>query len=326
MQLSRNLQKINSLYSKLEADFQNKYGMGIVMFIPLFIVGLFFATSFIWALFVVNDSSIPVDFDKLKLEVQNYKVKEIDHRTKQLKWDLKGDFANLNSDQSGATVFDPLMSFYEKGKIKYNIQSKIAKIDKADNAFKLLEKVRLSFANKKYTLESGALDFAEANENFTVANNWSLSSAAGYKVRGSKGSIAKDFHSITSFGDAELEKDDMKLSAEKIIMQLEKGKENVLASGHSKLNINEDSTLKANTIDIDKNGEVTAKGKVQVDNNDMHCFANKMELKDTLSGKVAEFTGGHPYILKDGNKIYADIIEYNFSSQELKVKGNVHSS
>ena len=82
--------------------------------------------------------------------------------------------------------------------------------------------------------------------------------------------------------------------------------------------------LKASEIHLDAEGNLRAAGKVNINTDNTNCFAEKLCVRKEAENQIATLTG-NPYILRNGDKIFADEIIYNFDTEELTIKGNVHS-
>ena len=95
--------------------------------------------------------------------------------------------------------------------------------------------------------------------------------------------------------------------------------------GSSKLVIPEKNILlTASEIHLDAEGNLRAQGNVNINTDNTNCFAEKLCVRTENKTQIATLTG-NPYILRDNDKIYADEIIYNFNTEELTIKGNVHS-
>ena len=67
-----------------------------------------------------------------------------------------------------------------------------------------------------------------------------------------------------------------------------------------------------------------ANGKVEVNSDKVNCYGEKLCVRQNATGQIATMTG-NTYILREGNKVFADKIVYNFDTEELTIKGNIHS-
>jgi lipopolysaccharide export system protein LptA len=309
-------------------NFSRKHGVKTVMLAPVLLAVIFFTYSTVSAFFTINSSKMPDNFETIKFEVNDYNVQHIDPLSNKLTWDLMAHHASLDKSRTKAKIVDPFINYYDKlkDKVEFVLSSKHADIDKEHQSFVLYDQVELAFTNKDYYLESGMLTFSEDSDSFEVDKNWSLKSKLGYKIKGSKGQVSKNFDKIYSEGLAELTSEDITLKADQIEVKVENTKPQVQASGHSVLNLaKNDSTLTAQKIAIINEGEVQATGEVKVLADNIECHSSNMLISyNARNERVAQFTGA-PYIIRDGNTIYADKIDYNFKNQQVTVSGNVHS-
>lgn len=299
------------------------------MLVPFLLFILFFAYSTISALFTVKNSKIPKDFEKIDLEVKNYHLEQLDQHSKQKIWKLDAKSAKLDPKYNQAKIIGPTIEYYDKnsGKLKFLLSSDLADLDKETQAFKLSNNVQLHFNNNQYYLESGNLEFSEASQVFKTSNNWLLESESkGLIIKGSSGIINKDFKAFISEGSASLQKEKYLLEANKISVNLAENNQTVDAEGNSKLNIQDKQiTLRALHIHLDPKGNLKARGAVNVITPKVTCFANNLLVKKINNTQIATLTG-NPYVVRNGSKIFADEINYNFDTEEVTINGNVHSS
>ena len=320
--------KIPLIIKELIKTFQNKHGTKVAMLVPFVLFIIFFGYSTISALITVNSSKLPKDFEKIDLEVKNYKLEQLDQKSKQKLWKLNAASAKLDPEYNNAEIIKPVIEYYDKdsGKVKFLLNSDTASLNKQTQAFKLFKNVQLHFNNNQYYLESGGLEFSEQSQVFTTNNNWSLKSLGkDLTIKGLNGVINKDFKTLISEGSASLTKAEYLLEADQIAVNLAENSQTVDAIGNSKLNIrNKNITLKAAQIHLDPKGNLKANGAINVITNKITCFANNLLVRKINNIQIATLTG-NPYIVKNGDKIFADEIDYNFDTEEVTIKGNVHS-
>ena len=309
-------------------QFTSKHGMKIAMLAPLFAFFIFFSYSTISALITVKSVKIPTNFKKIKFEIENYLLEHIDQATNAKLWKLKPSSALVNSKYNKADIEDAFIEYYNKdsGEIEFIIRSNKAVIDKKTQDFKLSENVRLNYTDDKYILNSGNLSFSDNSDVFEVGDSWNLKVPEnGILISGQEGNINKNFKSIDSIGEAKLEQGNYDLSAEKISIKSENGKQTVSARGNSFLKISDKNiNLKASQIHLDAAGNLRAEGNVSVVTDKINCFANKLCVRQDELGQIGTLTG-NPHILRNGDTIFADEIIYNFETEELTIKGHVHS-
>jgi LPS export ABC transporter protein LptC len=321
-------EKIPLTTKEIINTFQSKHGSKIAMLVPFILFILFFGYSAVSALLTVNSSTLPKDFEKIDLEIKNYKLEQLDQKSKQKLWKLDAKSAKLDPKYNNAEIIEPVIEYYDKdsGQVKFLLSSDTASLDKQTQAFKLFKNVQLHFNNNQYYLESGNLEFSEKSQVFTTSNNWSLESLEkGLMIKGSAGIINKDFKTLISEGSASLAKAEYLLEADKIAVNLAENSQTVDAVGHSKLNIrNKNITLRAQQIHLDPKGNLKANGAINIITNKVSCFAHNLLVRKVNNIQIATLTG-NPYIVRNGDKIFADEIDYNFDTEEVTIKGNVHS-
>jgi LPS export ABC transporter protein LptC len=321
-------EKIQLTTKEIIKAFQSKHGTKVAMLVPFILFILFFGYSAVSALLTVNSSKLPKDFEKIDLEVQNYKLEQLDQKSKQRLWKLNAKSAKLDPKYNNAEIVEPVIEYYDKdsGKVKFLLSSDTASLNKQTQAFKLFKNVQLHFNDNQYYLESGNLEFSEQSQVFKTSNNWSLESLSkGLMIKGSSGVINKDFKTLISEGSASLTKAEYLLEADKIAVNLTENSQTVDAVGHSKLNIrNRNITLRAQQIHLDPKGNLKANGAINILTEKVSCFANNLLVRKINNIQIATLTG-NPYIVRNGDKIFADEIDYNFDTEEVTIKGNVHS-
>ncbi len=309
-------------------SFMSKHGPKVAMLAPLFLFIIFFLYSTASALLTVNNSKIPKDFEKIDLEIKNYKLEQVDQHSKQKLWQLQARSATLDPKYNSADVAEPVIEYYDKnsGKLKFILSSDSASLDRQKQAFKLFDNVKLNFNNNQYNLESGNLEFSEESQVFTTNKSWSLDSREkDITLKGLSGIISKDFKALISEGAASLSKAEYLLEADRIAVNLAEAHSSVDAAGNSKLNIrNKQITLRANQIHLDPKGNLKAHGGINIVTPKVHCYANNLLVRKVNNVQLATLTG-NPYIVRNGDKIFADEIDYNFDTEEVTIKGNVHS-
>lgn len=323
------LEKTRLITKESLKTFQSKHGTKVAMLAPFILFILFFGYSTISALLTVKNSQLPKNFEKIDLEVKNYKLEQLDQHSKQRLWRLNAKSATLDPKYNKASIVEPVIEYYDKdsGAIKFLLSSDTASLDKQHQAFKLFKNIQLHFNNNQYYLQSGNLEFSDESQVFKTSETWSLESQEkGFMVKGLSGVINKDFKAFISEGSASLQKDKYLLEADRISVNLAENSQTVDGLGHSKLNIKDKQiTLRANQIHLDPKGNLKANGSVNVTTAKLSCFANNLVVRKVNAVQLATLTG-HPYILRNNEKIFADEIDYNFDTEEVTIKGNVHSS
>lgn len=314
--------------AKYLEQFTNKHGTKIAMLVPLLAFLFFFSYSTISALITVKSAQLPKNFKKIKFKIKDYFVEHLDENSQEKLWNLKAKSAIVNSKYSKAEIIDPVIEYFEKGtnKTKFLLSAKHAKLDKKIQSFDLTKDVKLNYENDSFLLNSGKLKFSDASNLFKVSKTWSLNSPSqDIFISAREGEISKDFQSIKSIGSAKLEKGQYQLSADKINIEISPERQIVDSYGASKLMIPEKNILlTASEIHLDAKGNLRAIGKVNISTDSANCFAEKLCVRTESKTQIARLIG-NPYILRNNDKIYADEIIYNFDTEELTIKGNVHS-
>lgn len=314
--------------AKYLEQFTNKHGTKIAMLVPLLAFLIFFSYSTISALITVKSIQLPKNFKKIKFKIKDYFVEHLDENSQEKLWNLKAKSAIVNSKYSKAEITDPVIEYFEKGttNTKFLLSAKHADLDKKIQSFDLRESVKLNYENNTYLLDSGKLTFSEESSGFKVSKDWTLNSPSkDILISGREGEISKDFQSIKSLGLAKLEKGPYQLSADRININISPGRQIVDSYGSAKLVIpDKNILLTASEIHLDAKGNLRAEGNVNINTDNTNCFAEKLCVRTENKTQIATLTG-NPYILRNSDKIYADEIIYNFDTEELTIKGNVHS-
>ncbi len=301
------------------------------MLAPLALGLLFFIYSAVSGIIAINTTKIPKDFKKVSLKISNYEIKQISTNGDQVEWILKSSHAYASSDESKAKIIEPYLIYYQAGKEKFKIRSKVAYLNKVDQEVLLINGVTLDSADGKYSIKAGTLKFAESNKFLNLEDNWTLVTDDGSTVKGNSGLVSKDFKSITSINDASLTKKDgdssIVITGQKIELQSE-SETPIIASNSAVLHMSSTQKLYANLIKIKKNGYVYANSNVRVVTPKMICQSQTLEVipkKEDKKPKTAIFKG-NPHITQNDHTIYADLITYDFATEAAAFEGHVHSA
>ena len=307
-------------------SFYNRNKIKIITLAPI-ILGLgFFLYSAVFGLFRIYNTKIPKDFSKVNLKLDNYFIQEIDRATNKPKWTLNSSHAEATSDESKAKIIKPELKYFgdEKG---FTISSAYAILDKGSQAVELIQDARLDTNNQKIKIQSGKILFSESSPVIGFQDSWRLNTDSGYEIIGLEGSITKDFKTIISYTNSTLTsaKDEMKLSADRITVNSE-GDLSIIAEGSAKLDLKNNQELRAQKIEIYKNGKIKAINNVRVIGTDLNCTASRLDVTPNpdKKPKTGIFTG-NPSATQKGNTIFADLIRYDFDSSLVSFEGNVHS-
>lgn len=299
----------------------SKVKVRIAMLAPIAIVLTFFAYSSISALVTIKSVKIPENFDKIKVKVKNYEIYEIDRKSSFMKWKLKGKSADGDSSHTEADVKDAFIEVFEANELKFTIKSDNAQVNKSSKEIYLTDNVEVENPADKSLLEANTLKFHEESD--IEVSDWSMEIEDKYEISGDSGLISSNFGSITSIGNAEVNRDNMKLTAQTINLGKEKP---VIATGAANLLLQDGKKLKARKIIFNQDGTVKADGNVEVLSDNISCYSQHLDIKadKDKSPEKATFTGD-PYIIKDGKTIKSDIIHYDFKTNQVLVEGNVQS-
>ncbi len=297
----------------------------IVLFSPLILGLIFFIYSGISAFITINSTELPEDFEKAKLSIQNYKISEIDSKTNKLKWSLEAAKADLDQEQNQGRVEDVLITVYESKSPSFTIKARYALLNNKQKTIRLYDGAELRSSDGTHQLTASEIHFAQNQAEIEVRGHWQLrkNSKNIAIVTGDEGFISKDFHSIRSHGHASISESNSKLSADELIIGLDRP---IVAKGHAQAVLENGSQVKASEILIYKSGEIHAKGSVEVITDKLRCYAAEMIVEANAQAKprIATFKG-NPHIVQNSRTIYADSIIYDFASQQAIIEGNVHS-
>ncbi len=300
------------------------------MLAPVVLGLAFFIFSLIYGLIAVNKTQLPSEFDKIPLEIANYEIKQIDPITNEIKWILRANKSEASSAEDEAKIIDPHLVYYKNSQPSFYIKSKFAHLESQKQEVQMFDGVKLISADKRFVIESGALFFQDSRKEILVDKSWTLSIDNGYKVFGDSGVIDRDFGHIVSKGHAQLRKDDPKdpmlLSAGNIVVDVKGKNLTVQANTDASLNLLEDHLLKAQNITINDDSTVVARDQVSVATSKLSCYSAKMHVVVDAAKKPQQaIFEGAPYAIQKGKKIFADVIIYDFNTEELVLEGRVHS-
>tara|TARA_B100001989_G_C24496395_1_gene442403 strand:- start:80 stop:976 length:897 start_codon:yes stop_codon:yes gene_type:complete len=297
------------------------------MLSPLLVGILFFVFSAISALYTIKTTELPQNFDDVSLNITDYQIQQIDEQTNSVKWVLKAETAEASSDESKAEVTKPQIKFFDNGVEKFTIDGDTADLDKANQKIIIKNNVKLKTSDGAITITTNKMFFAEESPFVEFYDNWKVVNDEGYVIAGQTGKLSKKKDIIISEGDASLlkAKDKLKITADQINLDM-KDSTPVKARSNSILHIGVDKKLHADEIDIQTNGAVKANGAVKVLTPSIQAYSQRMQIipKANKKPKTAIFTG-NPYVIQDGNKLYAEKIEYDFDTGEAHLLGSVHS-
>lgn len=297
------------------------------MLSPLLVGILFFVFSALSALYTVQTTQMPDDFGDVSLNITDYQIQQIDEKDNSVKWVLKAETAEASSDESKALVTKPQIKFFDAGVEKFTIDGDSADLDKANQEILIHDNVVLETTDGSIKILTNKMFFSETNPFVEFSETWQVTNNKGYVIEGQKGKLSKKNDIIISEGNASLTKvsDKLKITADIITLELENSIP-VKARTNSVLHIGNDKKLYADSIDIQSNGAVKARGSVKVITDAIQCYSSNMEIipKANKKPKTAIFTG-NPYVIQDGNKLYAEKINYDFDTGEAHLIGSVHS-
>jgi LPS export ABC transporter protein LptC len=308
-------------------NFFKKNKVKLLMLSPILLGLLFFLYSVSSAFYTVNTTKLPKNFDDLSLEIDDYQIQQIDEKNNSVKWVLRALKAKIAADKNSAEIINPKIKFFDSGKQKFTIDGKKADLDKAKQEIVVSEDVVLKTSDKKIQVLTNKMFFSEANPFVEFADDWKIINDKGYEIAGDTGKLSKTQDLIVSIGNASLlkAKDNLKITAEEITLDL-KSTLVIRAKTNSTLHLDSEKKLYANNIDINTSGAVRAQGSVKVKTPDLECYSESMRIipKANKKPKTAIFEG-KPYVVQQGNKLYADLIRYDFDSQEAILEGSIHS-
>ena len=297
------------------------------MLSPLLVGILFFVFSTISALVAIETTELPTDFEEVSLNITDYQIQQIDEKNNSVKWVLKATNAEASADESKAQVTKPQIKFFDAGKEKFTIDGDTADLDKAKQEIVISDNVILETTDGSVKILTNKMFFAEENPYVEFSENWQLKNDKGYIIAGLRGKLNKKSDVIISQGKASLTKkiDNLNITADTITLDL-KGATPVKARTNAILSIGSDKKLFSDTIDISSSGAVKADGQVQVVTPSLECYSAQMQIipKADKNPQKAIFTG-NPYVIQQGNKLFADRIIYDFDSGEAHLEGSVHS-
>jgi LPS export ABC transporter protein LptC len=297
------------------------------MLSPLLVGILFFVFSAISAFIALESTEMPENFDEVTLNITDYQIQQIDEVNNSVKWVLKAETAQTDGDESKAFVTKPQVKFFDAGKEKFTIDGKTANLDKAKQEIVITDNVVLKTTDGSITILTNKMFFSEENPYVEFSDNWQLKNNKGYIIAGVRGKLNKKQDYIISEGNASLTKksDNLNITADVITLDL-KGDVPVKAKSNATLKIGVDKKLVSDLINISANGGVRADGAVKVFTPSIECYSTQMQIvpKANKKPKTAIFTGS-PYVIQQGNKLFADKIIYDFDSGEAHLEGSVHS-
>lgn len=308
----------------------SRHKVMLMMLTPLILGLTFFAFSVIAGLLTVSQSQLPTDFKSLKLELSQYEIKQIDPKTNKIKWILRANKSQANTDESKAKIVDPQLVYYQGDKPGFFVKSKTAYLNNENQEVQMSGSVKLVSADSHYTVEAGVLLFSDAKDDIWVDQRWSLNLDDGYRITGNSGQIARDFKHVVSTGAAKLIKEDPKdplnLSAAEIIVDSSKDKTSVEANQGASLLMSASRTLRANHIVIRDDGSVLASSQVGIFTDKLSCHSNLMRtIVDSERKPLKAIFDQSPYAIQNSKKIFADRIIYDFDTEQLTLEGRVHS-
>ena len=297
------------------------------MLAPLVVGVLFFVFSAIWAFYKVETSVLPEDFQEVNLKITDYQIQQIDEKSNTVKWVLKAEQAETSTDESQAEITKPQLKFFDNAKEKFTIDGDFANLDKAKQEIVITENVTLKTTNSNIVINTNKMFFSEDNPFVEFSDQWKLLNKQGYLISGLKGKLSKNHDTIVSVGNASLSKqgDNFKISADSITLELASATP-VKARSNAILDLTQAQKLYAGSIDIASDGGIKANTNVKVITPTLECYSTNLKVipKADKNPQLAIFTG-NPHIIQGGNKIYADVIKYDFDTGEAHIEGNVHS-
>lgn len=311
-------------------DFATHHKIILMMLAPLVFGLSFFGFSVIAGLFTISQTQLPSDFKNIKIELAKYEIKQIDPNTNQIKWILRANKSQANTDESKARVIDPQLVYYQGSKPGFFIKSKIAYLNSQKQEVQMSGDVKLVSADNRYTVEAGVLLFSDSRDDILVDQRWKLNLDEGYMISGNSGQISRDFQHVVSNGSAKLLKEDPKdpvnLSAGQITVISKDSKTTVEAKQGAVLLMSPGRTLKGNSILINNDGTVLAKSQVGIFSEKLSCHSELMKIfVDSNKKPEKAVFDQHPYAIQNSKKIFADRIIYDFATEQLTLEGKVHS-
>lgn len=152
------------------------------MLSPLLVGILFFVVSAISAFYTVQTTDMPVDFDKVTLDISDYQIQQIDEKTNTVKWILKAKRAEASSSESKAKVHEPHIKFYEEGKEKFTIDGTIADLDKISQEIVIKDDVVLETSDGSIKILTNKMFFSEENPFVIFSDTWKVTNDKGYII------------------------------------------------------------------------------------------------------------------------------------------------
>lgn len=308
------------------SNFYSRHKIKIITLAPIILGLAFFLYSALFGIFTIYNTKIPKDFSKVNLKLENYFIQEIDKNTNEPKWTLRSSHAEATNNETEAKILNPELNYFgqEKG---FKISSEYAILNKTTQAVELVNKAKLDTNNGKIKIEAGKILFSESSSVIGFDDTWRLLTDSGYEILGQKGSITKDFKTIISEVNSVVisHKEKIKIGASRITVSTDADL-TILAVGNAKLDLENNQELRAETIEIFKNGRIRASNNVKVLSTDLDCSSAKLDITPHADKKpkIGIFTG-NPKATQKGNTIFADSIRYDFDTKLVSFEGNVHS-
>jgi len=303
-------------------NFYNEHQKIIIILTPLVLGATFILLSSVSALITINSTVIPEDFTEIKAQVENYELYELDPVSNKKKWHLYGKNAELDTREGAANIFNVQIKAYDANQLKFIMTSSRAVANEATKEIVLEGDVKVTDPKKEFILNAGTLKFSDGLD-LIVDSNWDLVDPESFRISGVKGLIDKSLSSIISTGNAQITKGELNLKADKIIFKKNRP---IQALGRASLKLDKQKSLKADRIIFSLNGEVKATGRVKVNTDKITCYSQSLEISPGPDGSPASARlKGSPYVIHNAKTIAADIITYDFASNEVSAQGNVHT-
>lgn len=305
-------------------ELYQKHKLKIIMISPLLVASIFFVFSTLFAWQTISTTTLPTDFQRVKFELIDYNLQEIDQDTNQIKWTLKAETAQTNSTQTSADIQTAHMEFFSDDQIDFTIDSDLAKLDKKTQLIELFDNVVITHIQKDIVINAGSFKIINDSDWFDLNYVWNLFNKDGSTVSGLEGQISKDFTEIISEGNARVENRGSVLNADKIHIQTQSDIP-IIATGNSRL-IMKGARVIADEITISKMNQVKARSNVRINTDKVEATGENLIVYSLDSKPVKAVLTGSPGIKQDGTQLYADKITYDFKSEQAIIEGNVHSN
>ncbi len=327
-------------------------------FIPLLIILgmiLVFILSLIRGTILVKKSEKEINPKKQISEAQaeGYSLKEIDAKTGQLRWKLIAKQGATEENLQAALVKDIIAEIYKGNEVAFNLTAPSAKANTATKEILLFGNVTAKDKEGNFLLKSsevalgmGASLEAQKGFNLVLKNNGTIS--------GENALINDDQTKIEIVNLEEAAFKDIILSGKKVLIIKEQNGDikNAIISDGGKIILKDqkNSSLYANSIKWEENGNVEATTNVTYTSEDKIFKAGYLQLKPDktifakdnvliLHGKT-QCTGksftygndskvvltGRPKATQGDKQITADKIIYDINTEKVEAFGNVQTT